>query len=175
LDKRRNKMRDVARQHKAVNPQAASTDPLDDNMLGNSQLHGRGLKQEEIWEALGYGRVDRKPPPEIAKKQKKRNEKLSQVPAWRDMRVIKQREENDAIRKKRKMAEAAQSNAKDVPDIRDENGEKLTGVKRLINRIEKRATHLTTSTEPEKKDMYIGKEVSRAWDDKGTTKIEMES
>ena len=195
LDKRRNKMRDAAKHHKAIKPQAASGSLTDDGVmnagvntvLGSSQVHGRGLQQEEIWEALGYGRVERKAPTQVVQKQKRSNDKLNTVPAWRDMRVIKKKEDSDMMRKKRKQAGAMQvrrtnthttlrtsgrerfrtrsltlislvQGGEAAVTALDENGEKLSGVKRLIHRIEKRASKLSSTTEPEKKEMYIGKE-----------------
>ena len=91
LDKRRSKMREAARKHKSIHPQALKTDDEGgvmgaggEGVLGGAQLHGRNLKQE-VWEALGYGRVSRKASQEVVMKQKGVVEKLSQVPQHRDL------------------------------------------------------------------------------------------
>ena len=113
LDKRREKMRTAARQHNKIHPQAISNKSGEDGVigagsegiLGGGQVHGRGLKTEEVWEALGYGRQKRGPDKEVVKKQQGASEKLSIVPAHRDLRKIKLREQRrKEVKERRRQA-----------------------------------------------------------------------
>ncbi|GMH62261.1 hypothetical protein TrLO_g1508 [Triparma laevis f. longispina] len=164
LDKRRHKMREAARKHKSIKG-GGGLGLGDEDMDGGdgvggspAKLHGRGLKQEEVWEALGYGRVDRKATQEVVRGQKEVVSKLSQVPVHRDLRLIKAKEQKEKEVEERRRLRAAGG---DVPvEVEeDEDGNRLTGVKKLIKRIEKRSHRLAEAEDDgEITKLLVGKD-----------------
>ena len=111
LDKRREKMRDAARMRRRVYKNKVELgSSVDDANIGygdsDDQVHGRGLKQEEIWTALGYGRAKGKNEPDADKamKQKQSFEKLAAVPKRRDLReIIKEKKRQEKIEFNKKL------------------------------------------------------------------------
>ena len=156
LDKRRAKMRLAAQQHNRIHPRGMQGgNGIDGTMgagsegaLGAGKLHGRGLRQEEIWEALGYGRQKRRAEKDVVQKQTANVEKLSQVPKHRDLRKIRKDEDRrrreEERRKKRSMG--VNEPQEERTDL-DEEGNKLNGVSRVIKRIEKRTKTLAMVSE----------------------------
>ena len=126
-------------------------------LVAGAQLHGRNLKQEEVWEALGYGRVGRNATQEVVKKQKDFVEKLSQVPTHRDLRLIKEKKKREEALKERRKTKSMGHEAPRVEE--DEDGNKLTGVKRLVKRIEKRTGRLSEGADDrERAELLVGKD-----------------
>ena len=72
-------MRETARAHKKIggNGMLGSNRTTGNEEDLGGQVGGRGLKQTEVWEALGYGRVERKVDEVVVKKQKLVAEKLT--------------------------------------------------------------------------------------------------
>ena len=144
LDKRRSKIRQAARSKKRIHPKNVVGDVAADVKL-SGQLHGRDLKEEEVWEALGYGRVERTADAEVVKKQRTHTKEMSKVPKWRDLREIKanKMKELERLEKRKQIAMGLDTDTMKGPPVDeslvDQEGNKLTGVKRLIKRIEKRA------------------------------------
>ena len=160
LDKRREKMREAARARRKVfkNNVVLEDIDYDGGVRGDDQIHGRGLKQEEIWAALGYGRVKNKNEDneERVKRQKARVEKLSAVPKHRDLReIIKERKKQETRDFNKKLLQERKDSGL-VEEYKKKP--KLSNVKKIVQRIEQRANEIDKYTTQDKEKMFVGEQ-----------------